>query len=521
MSGRINLDNMSDDFKSYIQGLDSQLEHITNDVSRRSINVTHLFTEKLNDNNTSEQFYNAFKYCLDNGYMAYVPRGTYVVGRWNTPDDVSSSLCLVIPNGLDVIFEQGVVFKLKPNSESSSRVVGPQGNNNLYGHFEIDGSADTITNGNEHMAGLFAYEKENIYIESLYSYNCYGDNVQLTGSTNQGKNIIIDKLVCRKAGRKNLVFENTTNIHIKNAYLDNTEGDSSTWSGGGCLDIEPLSSSNECYYRIDRLETTGSNDFTIGLTFENATKFVLDIGTLIQHSGEFLSYALTINIDNAVFYNCKIHQLYRSNINIKNALFRNVSKQIIKTSQNTYNIPMLNIGNLVVQSDTSIEPTETLMHIQGANVNIDYAWIDNYYERIINTNATINSSVTFNNLYINNSGKINEDMTYLSTYGKARLNFNVGNVIIRDTRETLPKCIFNVVTAGANDGMNINNIINNTSIQTIRSNYDNFTPVLKNGGITSRRPTNVGAGFQYFDTTLKKPIWWNGTDWVDATGTVV
>lgn len=30
MSGRINLDNMSEDFKSYIQGLDSQLEHIEN-----------------------------------------------------------------------------------------------------------------------------------------------------------------------------------------------------------------------------------------------------------------------------------------------------------------------------------------------------------------------------------------------------------------------------------------------------------------------------------------------------------
>ena len=28
MSGRINLDNMSDEFKSYIQGLDSQLEQI-------------------------------------------------------------------------------------------------------------------------------------------------------------------------------------------------------------------------------------------------------------------------------------------------------------------------------------------------------------------------------------------------------------------------------------------------------------------------------------------------------------
>ena len=32
MSGRINLDNMSEDFKSYIQGLDSQLEQITINV---------------------------------------------------------------------------------------------------------------------------------------------------------------------------------------------------------------------------------------------------------------------------------------------------------------------------------------------------------------------------------------------------------------------------------------------------------------------------------------------------------
>jgi hypothetical protein len=29
------------------------------------------------------------------------------------------------------------------------------------------------------------------------------------------------------------------------------------------------------------------------------------------------------------------------------------------------------------------------------------------------------------------------------------------------------------------------------------------------------------AGFQFFDTALNKPIWWNGTNWVDASGTEV
>ena len=43
---------------------------------------------------------------------------------------------------------------------------------------------------------------------------------------------------------------------------------------------------------------------------------------------------------------------------------------------------------------------------------------------------------------------------------------------------------------------------------------------------TNERPTNLGntnkdRGFMIFDRTLNKPIWWNGTTWVDATGTSV
>lgn len=35
---------------------------------------------------------------------------------------------------------------------------------------------------------------------------------------------------------------------------------------------------------------------------------------------------------------------------------------------------------------------------------------------------------------------------------------------------------------------------------------------------TSSRPTATFEGLQVFDTTLGKPIWWDGTNWVDATG---
>lgn len=40
----------------------------------------------------------------------------------------------------------------------------------------------------------------------------------------------------------------------------------------------------------------------------------------------------------------------------------------------------------------------------------------------------------------------------------------------------------------------------------------------KYNGTTQQRPTEINLGFQYFDTTLNKPIWWTGKKWVDATG---
>ena len=41
-------------------------------------------------------------------------------------------------------------------------------------------------------------------------------------------------------------------------------------------------------------------------------------------------------------------------------------------------------------------------------------------------------------------------------------------------------------------------------------------------GATADRPTfNLSVGQYYFDTDLGIPIWYDGTDWVDAAGTVV
>lgn len=41
-------------------------------------------------------------------------------------------------------------------------------------------------------------------------------------------------------------------------------------------------------------------------------------------------------------------------------------------------------------------------------------------------------------------------------------------------------------------------------------------------GTTANRPTTqLWVPRPYFDTTLGLPIWWNGSNWIDASGSVV
>ena len=45
---------------------------------------------------------------------------------------------------------------------------------------------------------------------------------------------------------------------------------------------------------------------------------------------------------------------------------------------------------------------------------------------------------------------------------------------------------------------------------------------LQQSGTTAQRPTKkLWVGRRYFDTTLGHPIWYDGTNWVDATGATV
>ena len=61
---------------------------------------------------------------------------------------------------------------------------------------------------------------------------------------------------------------------------------------------------------------------------------------------------------------------------------------------------------------------------------------------------------------------------------------------------------------------------NDVSINGILDNIINYGLNKINYGdsINKIKPTKLEIGFQYFNTTLNKPVWWTGSKWVDATG---
>jgi hypothetical protein len=64
----------------------------------------------------------------------------------------------------------------------------------------------------------------------------------------------------------------------------------------------------------------------------------------------------------------------------------------------------------------------------------------------------------------------------------------------------------------------------NNALRLYFNQIDNFTQnvTVPPSGTTANRPTErLQIGEYYFDTTIGRPIWYNGTNWINAAGTVV
>ena len=142
--------------------------------------------------------------------------------------------------------------------------------------------------------------------------------------------------------------------------------------------------------------------------------------------------------------------------------------------------------------------------------------------------ATLGSYGGINNIDSNNLLVFNRDSHRLSLFSGLNSSgeFMITNVILK-------------AKASFSDGEYINSVYNKDGTVVFFTDlnikayvysgkvYDFYGNIIrgldyKKAGSTSQRPTlSLTIGQMYFDTTLKKPVWYDGTAWVDSTGTYV
>ena len=125
--------------------------------------------------------------------------------------------------------------------------------------------------------------------------------------------------------------------------------------------------------------------------------------------------------------------------------------------------------------------------------------------------------------WLNPDGSLATKVIFASKLNDFTKNNTIYNIVryidLKGETLTIPEnSVLNFIGGAIGNGIIIGN-----KTKVINLNVDRIvlSGTWFDSGITSNRPTNVLVGFQYFDTTVNKPIFWDGSKWIDATGATV
>jgi hypothetical protein len=424
------------------------------------------------------------------------PPGVYKVssGRMRNPSSLEW-WCLRLPTGTNLRFEPGSKLLLASNPPSDTRVLVMLNASNITitGALEIDGSASTVkTNVNDQLHGLFISSSQNISIESVYSHDCYGDNIFIGGTEEiPSVNVQIEYARCETAGRKNFVIHFVDQLHVNRAVLNNSRGGAPGFTGSNSLDLEPdeFKGTRSFYQRFDSLTTIGfGNDLSAGLTDENARLWTLDIGSLDMRVGgsvspAILSYGLTLKIshlsvrstDHKASYG--LQTIYSQFIDIASAKFDGIGGPAIYAAFNASGgKPKLHIGSLGVYGSGS--SLASGVRIDGGDLYVGTMDVQDLVGSTLFLFATQSDTmVTVDNMIVRNSGT--NQVILVSSYGSAKPFLHLNNVAVFDTRTVKVKRIMEFETLVAMQGTSFGTIYNPYSLTEWFSTYGNFNRAVR------------------------------------------
>lgn len=247
----------------------------------------------------------------------------------------------------------------------------------------------------------------------------------------------------------------------------------------------------------------GTSDYSIGIT-SNAefTSNVKIVGNNIFGSPRFF------NANNIYFEN-----------NVSNRFPNMDNANFIDIENNTFNVESRQSVISIVGHDcvvsNNILKTKTLL----LNSNNVYSVI---FLRNYNQNRHIDNIVITNNkIIIDNIDEVITSGKYNFLY-TVEVLYNLGKVIeynnpvsnysdlIKGSTEDRPKNNLSMASIYIDNGISLPLIYDGD--KWIK--FDGTDANIINKGPTSQRPTNAPEGFRYFDTSINKPVWWNGTEWV-------
>ena len=164
---------------------------------------------------------------------------------------------------------------------------------------------------------------------------------------------------------------------------------------------------------------------------------------------------------------------------------------------------------------------KNLVEVNGVVKNIltqDMINQDNtIYDVKYDFEAIDNISFKPNSIVIFNGGSFNDKVSCTNYYGIINNKFVVSDLDFIPTVSSTTNGLMSSI-----DKTNLDLL--NTKVPTIENKITDLSDKINNlnpKGDTDSRPTllDTDEGFEYYDTTLKKKILWNGTAWVNLDGT--
>lgn len=380
---------------------------------------------------------------------------------------------------------------------------------------------------------VFIFNIENTSQDEIYCLNSTYSLHQIKDITfvSNSYNIEIDRNIIYngnlETNRNNAIKETTTYNNI-NLYADrhfsSTVIDNCSFIGfsGTCIRgyyfVITNCEFNKCNICIKACTDTVINN----IRAFNCKTIIDEVSALNQ-----ISNIRGDNIIGIAINNIYSGMNYISNVIIDWA-FSPVFKYYIYSRHNSINLNTIKGRNII---DNKFVNKDWVLTYNNTTINDCYIILGNQ-----DSNISGDINISSSHFYMQDSQSVTLDAITPIIGINKNIIFNNGIINISIDIDILDKLtngdykyfryIIDVIEGSFNGYIKVNNILfkiinlqnNNYSKNTIVCLENN---IFRTNGPTEQRPTPINAGFQYFDTTLKKPIWWTETGWVDTNGEIV